>query len=471
MPNPYINSNPSLEDVNALDPNELIILHPETPIALATAFAQGLPPNRIILILKDTDSNLSSAVARVLPYNVILVLEATMGQDEGQAIVKHLNPTSLLTLMIEMPLNIRLAILRALPTPCRIHLDERIQSTDIPDTMDAIPRDAHVRISMATPPSTASAVAQNLYKGQLMCFDPGCSESLMLAAVRNLPTLRVMMFHIGMPFTVIESMGPNIALLIPRGDVPESLSREIARRIPSDASTITIPQHTEATILAIASELQPRAKLQLHQDLPTEKILIACRALAAGTTLILTSCLTLKNYLQIARALNPDVHVELDRSLSLEIRTTFITDLYGIRETYQLSLFPAVERQNTSHNINPRDQISIDTFIGYELSEHGTFYAGFNALEDGIKITVLNYLIQKNTIPDFSSDPVLEDIATELDGGVGLFNDLNASIKKIVPSAHIPDDIMEEIKANIVLKLEELQKTVENKITDSWGPS
>lgn len=45
MPNPYITSNPSLEDVHALDPNDIIILHPETPIDLATSFARGLPPN------------------------------------------------------------------------------------------------------------------------------------------------------------------------------------------------------------------------------------------------------------------------------------------------------------------------------------------------------------------------------------------------------------------------------------------
>lgn len=400
---------------------------------------------------------------------MVLVLEATMGQDEGQAIVQNLNSKSLLTLAIEMPLNIRLGILRALPSPCRIHLDERIQSTDVPDTLGAIPRDALVRISRATPPSTVSVVAQNLQKGQLICFDPECSESLMLAAVINLPSFRAMVFHIGMPLTVIKNMLPNTFLLIPM-DVPESLTREITQCIPSEVATLIIPQHTEDLVLAIASELKPGAKLQLKDNLPIEKILLACRALVAGTTLKLTACLTLKNYLQIARALNPGVHVELDSNLSLEIRTTFITDLYGIRETYRLSLFPAVERQNPSHTLNARDRISIDTFIGYELSEHGTFYAGFNALEDGRKITVLDYLIQKNTIPDFPSDPVLEDIATELDGGVGLFNDLNSSIKKIVPSADIPNDIMENIKANIVLSLENLQKKIENKITNSWGP-
>ena len=195
------------------------------------------------------------------------------------------------------------------------------------------------------------------------------------------------------------------------------------------------------------------------------------RAVAVLLQRLISTLDQFKCNLQIARALNPGVHVELDNGLSLEVRTTFITDWYAIRETYQLSLFPAVARQDSSHTINQRERTSVDAFIGYELSEHGTFYAGFNALEDDIKITLLDYLIQKNTISDFPSDPILENIATELDGGVALFNDLNRSIKKIVPSADIPNDIMEEIKAKIVLNLENLQKVVENKITYSWGIS
>ena len=470
---PYIDVNPSLDHVNALDPNDpnnIIILHPRTPIDLATAFARGLPRNRIILILKDTDSNLSSAVARVLPYDVVLVLEPTMGPAEGQAIVRNLNSLSLLALSIAMPLKVRLAILRALPTPCRVHLDQEIQPTEIPDTLRAIPQEALVRVPKGTSLSAVSAVAQNLKKGQFISFESDCSESLMLTAVRNLATFRAMMFHTGMSFTVIENLRPNRALFIPYG-VTESLAREITRHIPAEAVTFIIPRHPEGTIRAIAAELKPGAKLQLHDDLPLEKILIACRSLVAGTILKLAACLTLKNYLQIARALNPGVHVELDNGLSLEVRTTFITDWYAIRETYQLSLFPAVARQDSSHTINQRERTSVDAFIGYELSEHGTFYAGFNALEDDIKITLLDYLIQKNTISDFPSDPILENIATELDGGVALFNDLNRSIKKIVPSADIPNDIMEEIKAKIVLNLENLQKVVENKITYSWGIS
>ena len=361
----------------------------------------------------------------------------------------------------------RLEILGEVPNAGRVQLDPRILINEISETLQAIPHDQVILLCADTPDITVRAVAQNLKKFQILTFGNRTSESIMCTAARHLTAYAILCFHDGMPLAAVSAIPPNGVLLMPK-NIQEAVARNVAMHIPSNAITIILSQHSENIITAIASELKPTTQLKLADDLPIEKILVACRALRSGTILKLGSCLKMNNSLRIARALNTGIVVDLDPRLSLELRANFIDDINHINQSFQLSLFPAAVNRHIRHTINERDLASIYTFIDYELNEHGTFYAGFNELEDTIKIPLLNYLIQKNTIQEFIVDPILELTAAELDGGSAIFNDLDSSIKKIAPLADIPEESMIEIKSKIILKLESLQKSVENKIISSF---
>ncbi len=465
---PDLKINPSIQEIRELPKGDIVVLHPEMSIESATAFARDYPNTCPLLILPDTDLNLSCAVSAALSKNAILTLAHTISVAEGREIIRSLNPFAILYLISKMPLRTRLQLLGEMPKNGRVMIDPSTPCEEIGLTIKAIPIGQLVIISNGTPKESVIAAAKNLKRYQYVSFADKISESTLCQAVSELTEHTRLYFNWAIPLSVVSRVPPKVELVIST-NIEENLAHNIAKHIPSHAITTITGLHSDNLIKAIVSGLKENVKLEMADDMPTEKILIACRALRPGTIITLGSYLNLKNSLRIARSLQHGVIVELKPNLSIEVSSNFIQERHQILQSHQISLFQQSDNQPIRHEINERELLSIYTFIDYELNENGTFYNGFNELEDDLKITLLDYLIQKNTTKEFMIDPNFESIAKALDGGYAIFNDLESSIKKVVPLADISDTMMTEIKSKIILKLELLQKKVEERIIDSFG--
>ncbi len=460
MPGFYCQINPSIAELLTVKP-ELIILHRETPVAAARAFFRALPAHCRVMILFNTNPELSLAVIESLPPLTILLLHPSMLPAEALPITRHLKTGTILALKNEMPLKTRLAVLKELPDTCFTHIDSRILKEEIPLSLQAIPTDQMISIGSDISVDRAEMVAKHLKETQFIGFGPATPEKVLLSAVRQQKKYTGFCYAEEMPVSVIKAMSAGLILLLLAGIKPERAT-EVAKIVPSGVYVIISKLHSHGMITAIASAIKPGVILLINNDVPEDKILSACRALRPETVIRISIWMNPKNSLRIARALNSDVQLKFDQRVPLELQLNFTAEFIQVHQSFEPTFFPA------RHELNARDLASIYSYIDLELSESGTFYDGFNQLEDARKLEILDYLLQKNTIPGFVTDPLLESIAANLDGGAATFNTLETTIKKIVPLADISDENMQIIKAKIISKLEILQKQVEDNVIGSF---
>lgn len=464
----YFTPNPSVADLRSLSENELIILHPETPLQIAMDFARALPINRVLYIVPNTSPGLSAAVARVIAPGVNLMLDAQMRLEESQAIVRNLNRGGALVLPAPMPASVKQAIVTALPMGTCIGLDPSMPISELSPFIKSIPAYIQLIVSPEMPSASIKSMVQAMKSGQFVDFGVGTAESKMQFAAQNLPAKTALMYHPGMPLTVISALRKGLNLiLLNLGS--EAEARAVARHIPAGVTTNISIQHTPALMRAIASELQPGIILQIDRNVSIDNILNVCRALPAGTFLELGAWLNLTNALRVVQALNRGVHYIFPTHFSFEIRAEFISQVQEKNTAILMSFFSPAEASKSRTLINNQDLTSIYSFFDYELSESGSFYSGFNELDETLKLPLLDYLLEKNSNSSHPLDPILEETAAALDGGYAIFNDINVAIKKIKPSLNIPEETMGTIKSKIILKLEDFQKSIEDRVISSFG--